>query len=91
MPPVHCNPWRFLGVLWVVCVAAAASAQSLPDHGGSRDMPAGGVVVDVNNVDPDTFRAVATRLEPREAVTIDGRLNDEAWRRAGRYGRFIQR
>jgi hypothetical protein len=82
---------RSLGVLWLVCLGAVASPQSLPGGPARGDGIRGAEIVDVNAVNPETFRAVANRLAAAETVTIDGRLDDEAWARAERHGRFIQR
>jgi hypothetical protein len=47
--------------------------------------------VDLDKVVPETYRAGATRLRAGEALKIEGRLDEPAWERAERHGRFVQR
>lgn len=46
---------------------------------------------DIRTIDPETFRAVAFKLNDGQQPKIDGRLTDEAWALAPAQGNFIQR
>jgi hypothetical protein len=46
---------------------------------------------DIKSIDPESFRAIAYRLQDGQQPAIDGRLTDEAWTLAPSQGNFIQR
>ncbi|MGE5244704.1 MAG: DUF5916 domain-containing protein [Betaproteobacteria bacterium] len=58
-------------------------------NGAAADAPAR--PIDINTIDPATFRAIAARVPEGHEPAIDGRLEDEAWRLAPPQGHFIQR
>ena len=47
--------------------------------------------IDLNTVDPLSFRALAARVPPGLTPVIDGRLDDEVWGLAPATGPFVQR
>lgn len=47
--------------------------------------------VDLQAIDPNTFKAIAARLPEGQAPEIDGRLDDEVWLLAPASGNFVQR
>ena len=69
-----------LALAVVAGVAAPARAQSAPG-GPSEPRP-----IDINTIDPDTFRAIAARLPEGQAPKIDGRMDDEVWTAGARVG-----
>jgi hypothetical protein len=61
-------------------------------HGGQ--MGSGGpnaAVLDLNRIDPATFRAIAARIPKGQSPKIDGKLNDPAWQLAPPSAGFYQR
>ena len=46
---------------------------------------------DIRKIEPDTFKAIATRLPEGQAPRIDGRLDDEVWALAPIQANFVQR
>jgi hypothetical protein len=90
---------RFAAVAIVLLPAAglpsAARAQGTGSVGAAAAAPPApapaATPIDINTIDPETFRAIAARVPDDQAPTIDGRLDDRAWRLAPPQGRFIQR
>jgi hypothetical protein len=87
---------RLAACLVCLGVAASSAAQGTSEPksatGTATRAPApSSAKVDVNTIDPETFRAIAFRLPPGKAPKIDGRLDDEAWTLAEPVGGFIQR
>ena len=73
---------------WLVAAGVAAAQTPGPSAPGpERAAP----TVDLNRIDPLTFRAVATRLPRGSAPRIDGRLSDPEWDLAPPAGDFVQR
>ena len=64
-------------------VTAAAALCAAQPPGPSR--------LDLNTIDPLTFKAIATRLPDGVVPKIDGRLTDAAWELAQPAGTFYQR
>jgi hypothetical protein len=64
-------------------VAAAAAVCAAQPPGPAR--------LDLNTIDPLTFKAIAARLPEGVAPNIDGRLTDAAWALAQPAGSFYQR
>ncbi len=77
-------------IILVVLAAAAAPARAQGNGKGAAPDPAARPI-DINAIDPETFRAIAARVPGGRAPVIDGRLDDEAWALAPPQGRFIQR
>ena len=76
----------------LLALAASAGAQTPAESAGRvSTAPTTTEIVDVNAIDPETFEAVAARIEEHEAPDVDGRLDDQVWQRAPAVGRFIQR
>lgn len=83
-----------LMALLAACAPAATSAQPpatplSPPAAAAADPAA--PLVDLNRIDPLSFRAMAARLPRGEAPKIDGKLDDAVWDLAPAAGRFIQR
>jgi Domain of unknown function (DUF5916)/Carbohydrate family 9 binding domain-like len=83
-----------------VFVAAAAAVSAAHQEPVRVPAPAGqapaaaappAAALDLNRIDPLTFKAMATRLPKGVAPRIDGRLTDEAWTLARPSGTFYQR
>jgi hypothetical protein len=53
--------------------------------------PSPGATMDINRIDPDSFRAIAARLPSGRAPKVDGRLDEELWDLAPPSGNFVQR
>jgi hypothetical protein len=82
---------RFFPLLAAILVAMVAHAEpgwAQSADGPSPDEPA---PIDVNAINPETFRAMAMRIPDGGSVRIDGRLDEELWRRAPVNGGFYQR
>lgn len=80
-------PFVRAGAVALVLFAAAPRAKGA-EPPQPPDPPA---AIDVNKIDPETFAALAERLQPGEEINIDGHLEEAAWQRAKAQGRFIQR
>ena len=80
-------------VLCVLAIAPGAEAQASPAPAGGQASAAadGDAIVDVNRIDPASFRALAVRVSDDDRPRIDGRLDDAVWARATAQGDFIQR
>jgi hypothetical protein len=76
-----------LPVLVALAVATVTGAQEAERRGATPTVAA----VDINRIDPLTFRAIATRIPQDQAPRIDGRLDDEAWLLGQASGNFVQR
>jgi hypothetical protein len=78
-----------------LCLATAlmASVLSGPAWAQSADgpFPDEPLPIDVNAIDPDTFRAIAMRIPDGQSIRIDGRFGEEAWQQAPVNGGFYQR
>ena len=90
------RPAPFAVTLFALALAAPVLArQATHPPGEARPAAAaaapGDGFVDVNRIDPEAFRAIASRLPEGSAPRIDGRLDDEVWQLAQPQGRFIQR
>ncbi len=86
----------FVPLLLAGLLAQRAAAQTSVPSGASGSAAVSAAVpneelVDVNAIDPETFRAVATPIPHGQTLAIDGRLDDPAWQLAPASGRFIQR
>ncbi len=87
---------RPAAALMLLLACGAAVRAQVPDR---RPGPApvvtaadaGPVVTDIQQIDPETFHAIAVRLPEGRAPKIDGRLDDDVWQLAPAQGRFIQR
>lgn len=85
------------GVLMFAAVTASAAQQAQTPPAGSgppgaaASAAAPANVLDLNKIDPLSFKAMATRLPKGEAPKIDGRLTDAAWETARPTGTFYQR
>jgi len=75
-----------LTCLLIGALTGPAWAQSAA--GPSPDEPA---PIDVNAINPETFRAMALRIPDGQVVRIDGRLDEALWQQAPLNGSFIQR
>ena len=76
-----------------ICLVVARPCGAQTPGGETQSGVRGEVpaIVDVHAIDPHSYRAVAVRLPPGAAPTIDGRLNDAEWQLAPVFGNFIQR
>ena len=74
---------KFSPLAGAILVATAAVSAAQP--------PGPPPAVDLNRIDPLTFKTVATRLPAGVAPKIDGRLDDDAWALARPSGAFYQR
>jgi len=83
--------WRpkVLSVLAVAIAAAGLAAPALAQSGPGG--PSEPTPIDINTIDPHTFRAIAARLPEGRAPAIDGRMDDEVWKLAPPSGHFYQR
>ena len=59
--------------------------------GGAPHAAGPGATLDLNKIDPLTFRTMAARVPPGQAPRIDGSLKDAAWALAPAAGGFYQR
>jgi hypothetical protein len=95
--------WLACGLSGGVCLALAtvATAQT-PQHApppsaadtsvAQPAAPAEAVShIDISQIDPESFRAIATRLPKGQAPRLDGHLGDDVWELARPAGHFIQR
>lgn len=82
-----------LVVLFALGAARVTAAQPMTRQrqDASHDADATAPMVDVNRIDPLTFKAMAARVPEGQAPKIDGRLTDSAWDLAPASGHFIQR
>ena len=80
---------RTLAILlpFLVALATPVAAGSGVQNAALRDL----TPVDINRIDPLTFRAMAARVPQGQAPRIDGRLDDEAWLLGRASGNFVQR
>jgi hypothetical protein len=82
-------------LMFAAPVASAAPRQGTvaPAPGGQESRPpaSSSAALDLNKIDPLTFKAIATRLPKGVAPKIDGRLADAAWALARPAGTFYQR
>lgn len=85
------------GALCGICLMAAlpVGAQNGARPRSGAQSPVRGssssATFDINRVDPETFRIIATRLPKGRAPKIDGRMDDAEWQLAAPAGDFIQR
>ncbi len=80
-------PFPLLALL-IGISTAAAQVPAQPAAGAAAPATA---AIDLNTVDPLSFRSLAARVPPGLTPAIDGRLDDEAWSLAPATGSFIQR
>lgn len=75
----------------VCALCAALSSVGAAQPSGSDPAARARPPLDINKIDPLTFRAMAGRVPPGGAPRIDGRLDDEAWSAGPVSGNFVQR
>ena len=84
-------PWiapQVLAALLILrCGVLASALQVEPSRPAAPQSP----TIDVNRIDPLTFRAIAARLPKGQSPRVDGRLDDEVWALAPASGNFVQR
>ncbi len=94
--PVFRRPLTLL----LLCAALAPAAHARQAGGHQADPKPHGAAateapeaasLDLNRIDPMSFRAIAARLPKGQAPKIDGRLDDPVWALAPATGGFYQR
>lgn len=82
-----------LVLAFALCATPGARAQptAAAQRRDSSALDAPAALMDVNRIDPLTFRAMAARVPDGQTPRIDGHLTDPAWDQAPASGRFIQR
>ena len=71
-------------VLLHAMLLLALSSSAFAQNGGPT-------AFDIKTVDPETFRAIAHKIDDSQRPNIDGKLTEEAWALAPAQGNFIQR
>lgn len=81
------------GAALCLCVSVALIAPG-PAHAQSSGGPVNEArpePIDINAIDPATFRVIAARLPEGQTPRIDGRMDDAVWKLAVPAGEFYQR
>ncbi|MBI2834223.1 MAG: carbohydrate binding family 9 domain-containing protein [Acidobacteria bacterium] len=90
---------RFAMTLGGVACCAVLAAVAPPSLAQAREAAAGGplgsssersALVDINQIDPETFHHIAARLPRGVRPHVDGQMDDEVWTLAPSSGNFIQ-
>jgi hypothetical protein len=84
------RPGRFVAAAIVAAPLLAAPALA-QDNGGGNGAASAPAPIDINTIDPHTFRAIAARIPDGHEPVVDGHLDDPIWESAPPQGRFIQR
>jgi hypothetical protein len=74
----------------VPSVRTAPPAATFAGENGRPTVAINAEAIDISQVLPLTYHAVAVRLADGQRPRIDGRMNDEVWQRAPAFGNFVQ-